>query len=489
MERKVDYTVAVVRMVFVVLLLLVMAAPQLLAEEPSKDFAKIRVLLETTPLVTWLIIGAAAFVGLVAIQFARTLRSRSTKPVSAALRRLPIEEAVLAQHKGNGLASDMFPLELPWLGIAGWLQIEPGKECIVIDGKRVIRQTQICFTPLRFIGKPIYARRVLLQPAALTDLSAKGQTSDQFALTLVTTVKYTVTNPVYVATQQAPITQLVELISGRIAEYVRSDTLENIFSDSEGTIRKKLKVQMESSPSVRGYYSIAEVLKALPTGDERVIELIRKIRFETNRSGLIEQEGANALAEAEYKQQIKRREEELRDEFARRQHERDLEMKQMTLQFQVLQEVVSMVGQVASSGVNPAGTIEEIRKLLQSSTTIREIPRISVSEQSLLTQERQILERHQAALGITSIAIGARPDKPTAPGQAEIVFPEFTLFVECSGDYPQQCPSAYVQLNGGNRLDLIIPWQAGNHLLEVAATAKMRVKTESESRVKPSSAE
>jgi hypothetical protein len=102
----------------------------------------------------------------------------------------------------------------------------------------------------------------------------------------------------------------------------------------------------------------------LPTGDERIIELIRKIREETSRRDLIEQQGINELVRAEYERCIEREKAELQDEFVSRQHERDLEMQRIQLEAQTLREVMEMVAQIAGSGVNPAGAIEEIRKLL-----------------------------------------------------------------------------------------------------------------------------
>ena len=70
---------------------------------------------------------------------------------------------------------------------------------------------------------------------------------------------------------------LTNLVTGVVAEYIRSDTLENIVKD-DGTLRHQLKQILESSPSIRGNYNVGEVLKALPTGDERILEIIRKTR-------------------------------------------------------------------------------------------------------------------------------------------------------------------------------------------------------------------
>jgi len=481
MDNRTHYRRAAVQSLSLVLLFLIMAAPQLMSVRPTGVFAEFRNVLERTPLTTWLIVGVGALIALVVISFARQVR-RPAKASEGATTRPSIEDAVLPQNKGNGLASATFPLNLPWFGIAGWVHVEEGKECVVIDGRQVVHRSRICFTPLRLIGKPIYARRVLLQPPTLNDLSEKALSADRLELTLVTTVKYNVTDPIYVATQQTPLTQLSELIKGAIAEYIRSDTLENLVGDNEGAIRRKLKVQLEHSTSIRGYYAVTEVLKALPTGDQRIIEIIRKIREESSRTGLIDIEAINKQKIAEPDLRIEREKRELEDFYKGRDTDRELQMLHVQNQARTLQEVMIMVGQIAGAGVNPKGALEEIRHLLQSTSTTSamDTPRLVVTKEDLLAEEQQMLERHKVALGITAVLISPHSEKQTAPGQAQIVFPDFVLSIDCSKEYPSHAPNAQIQLRNGGRIDLVMPWEEGNRLLYVATTAKMRVQTETE---------
>ena len=202
----------VARVVFVVALFLVLAAPQLNAPEPGPVFAELQKLLKPISVLGWLLIIVAISFGIFFLDGLQSRRAVSLGGTSvtgnAPAVTLPISEAVNPSHGGNGLASAPFRPFLSFLTIAGWLEIkEPDKECLVIDTQYLVRRTQFYIAPMRLLGKPLTGRRVLLSPAPLNDVSAKALTKDQLELTLVVSVKYDVANPAYVASLQAPLTE------------------------------------------------------------------------------------------------------------------------------------------------------------------------------------------------------------------------------------------------------------------------------------------
>jgi len=277
-----------------------------------------------------------------------------------------IVEAVKSQHGGNGLATASYTPSLKFMRILGWLAVrDPDKECIVIDGKHVIKSTQLYFAPMLLIGKPVNARRILLSPTPLEDIKATALTSDQLELTLVVSVKYSVSDPVYVASLSAPISELTNLITGVVVELIHGHTLEDIIKD-DGTLRQMLKQKLGESITIKNFFKIDEVLKALPTGDERIIEIIRKTREAIQKQALIEQEGENKVRAADFDLAIKKAEARLKEEFDQRQHKREMEMLRMQQEYEAVRELMRTIAQVAASGVNPKPAIKGDQGNLES---------------------------------------------------------------------------------------------------------------------------
>jgi hypothetical protein len=483
MSASLTFGRAVARTAFIFLLLYILSAPQLSSESPGPVFAALQALLRSTPTTTRLLVVGVVLLSLWITTALMRLRAENAstaqeiEDVSAAS--LTIGDAVSPARGGNGLASTPFVPVLSWLGLAGWLEVkEIDKECLVIDGKHVVRHTQLYIAPMRLLGKPISVRRVLLPPAPLSDVSATALTSDRLNLTLVVSVKYIVADPVYIASLQAPLSELTNLVTGVVAEYIRSDTLENLVRD-DGSLRLRLKRRLEESPSIRGKYYIAEVLKALPTGDERIIEIIRQTREAVQKRTLIEQEGQNKVLAADYDLVVEKAKVGLQEEIRQREYAREIEIRQMQQQFESQREMMRMVAAIAASGANPVTAIQEIRSLILG-PTLGHAPSSqphNVFAEDLLGSERGDFERFRERLGIKRFDIQGHINSPGKPGEAYVEFDGFTVLINCPSDYPRHAPTVHVRFDRGGVSPVAIPWHQGSNLLDAATAAMMQAHT------------
>ncbi len=476
-RSSVTFTRVLLRVGFVVGLLLLLAAPQLMMEQPGGVFARVKhVLVDTSPLVWGLLVGV---VGVLLWLWTIPSRQTATGAVAgqAAAEALPISEAVLPMHGGNGLVTQSYEPGLSWLGLIGWIEIkDPGKECVVVDGRRIIRKTELYIGPMRLLGKPISARRVLLQPAPITDISAKSLTRDQWELALVVSAKYEVINPVYTASLQAPLDELGNRVVGAVAEYIRSDDLTNIVKD-EGALRATMQQTLESAPSIAGTYHIVEILKALPTGDERVIEEIRRARVAQAQSAVIAAEGANEVARAQYLTEIQRKNAVLSEEVANLQHARDMERLGMEQTFETQRELLRAVGMIAAAGIDPARAIERIRAVVLAPpappalTTATEPTAVQ-----LMALEEARLQEAQDVLGLKKFMLKANANGSGRPVSAQLTFENFSVDIQCPPEYPDAPPVVWVQSRGGEPAPLVVPWSKGNNLVDVAIVAAMQAQ-------------
>ncbi len=256
---------------------------------------------------------------------------------------------------GNGLASPTFEIPAEFFGIFSWQYVEEGTEALIIDGQ-IIQRADPVVNLLSFFRRK-YGRRVLLRPAPLIDLSANALTSDQMALTLTVSVNYAVCNAQQVAAMERPIETIRQLVIGTVAEHIRTDTLLNILSDN-GVLRNELCERLNHAPSIREIFNVVEVLKALPTGDERLIELGRKVREAEMRQPLIDLEGRNQTAAYAYDHQISMLKAHLDDQVRASEHQRDMQRRQTELDAQNFQSMAASIALAASTGADPARVAE-----------------------------------------------------------------------------------------------------------------------------------
>jgi len=395
------------------------------------------------------------------------------------LAKMPISEVVNLPG-GNGLASPAFHM----FRILRWEHVEEGVEALVCDGQLVPRTT-LTVDWLRAIGKNRFFRRVLLQPAPLTNISAKALTEDGLDLTLTVSVKYMVVNPVYVAALQSPLVELTDLIIGLVAEYIRSDTLDSIVAD-DGKLRTALKRHLENAPTLNGHYAVTEILKAIPSGDESLLEIARQKRIAETQSGLIDIEGRNRVMEAGYQHEIDSQAAHLQDEMADRKHQRDMQAQRAKLVADVQQSALKAISDIASSG----GNLKEVLPLLSRAvpgTTYEppadpnvEVPLIETrtpsNQASRVERERAALLSLQTAGQIKSFEVF---ETQHALKGATVKVHTYEIIFTCPDTYPTDAPSVSVRLSEGNKFEPRILWISGvsETLAQLVVSVIPQVKT------------
>lgn len=478
MKLSLPYTKLVSRFFFILIILAILFAPKISSDDPSPFFSKLRNLLHSQSIWIWILIIAVILFLLWLLSNLNKIGASDNQNASPAIS-LPIGEVVKIANGGSGLASALFRPELKWLNLVGWIDVkDPEKECVIIDGKRTIRSTELFFAPMRLIGKPINARRVLLSPSPLEDIQGKALTSDQLELTLVVSIKYSVVNPIYVASLSAPLSELTDQIIGVLVEQIHANTLEGIVRD-DGKLRQAIKDQLQKSDGIRDHYRIDGVLKALPTGDERIIEIIRKTKEAITKQALIEQEGQNKIIEADYNHVIKRAEADIQDEYNQRQHVRDLEIQRLKQEYETLLEFTRSIAQIAASGINPGPAIKEIRTLFTESKPATPLALPKPTTSSLLEAERANLALIGDKVGIKSISVQPAQHNNEQPGKTTVTLDNFSILMDCPADYPANPPHVQINFGEGDAAEIAVPWYAGSNLGDalVAAVMQARVQT------------
>lgn len=285
---------------------------------------------------------------------------------------------VVRQPGGNGLASALFEMPSEFFHIFSWQHIEVGTEALIVDGE-IVRQSDGILNPFGMLLRRQYARRVLLRPAPLTDIQAHALTKDQLELTLTVSVNYLVRDPQLVASMEAPIHTLIQLVTGITAEYIRGERLEDIVHD-DGIVRTTLRDRLNASPSLHDAFEIIEVLKTLPMGDERLIEIARQTRAEKARTALIGAQGKNALAEEQVALEIARMRLQLDEQRRQADHERLMVIREAELKAQNLQSMSAAMALAASSGGDAAKLADMFLNLIGKPTIAPSLPAFAAEE-------------------------------------------------------------------------------------------------------------
>lgn len=392
---------------------------------------------------------------------------------------LSVEEAVMEKNGGNGLASAPFDPKLPFFNLAGWINIkEFGKEAIVIDGQTTIKKTQLLFAPMRLIGRPLNARRVLLSPPPLIDINASASTKDRWDLTLVVSIKYLVLDPAYVASLSGPLAELTNKITGTLIEQIHSSNLDEIVID-DGSLRQAIKDKLNASITLKDNYYVEEILKALPTGDERIIEIIRQTREALQKAALVDQEGQNKLRAAGYDLEIKKGNALLDEEIKQRDFIRERELLKMQSEFQVMQETMRSVAQIAASGMNASSALKEIRGLFldQQKGVIQALPPAPKEEEfPLIETERKLLESISDKFSVQQIELVPDSKNESRPGKGVITLEGYTIYLDCSENYPIEPPKVQIKKDGLSKTDLVIAWYSGSNLSDAVTSAILQAR-------------
>ena len=392
----------------------------------------------------------------------------------AELAKMPISEAV-RQPGGNGLASPHFKSPLNFFDLFGWQHIETGVEALICDGE-LVESTRYTKELARLFGRRRYVRRVLLKPAPL-EIAATSLTADQLELTLTVAVKYEVSDAVYVASLQDPLAELTNLAIGVVAEYIRTRVFTELVAD-EGAVRAHLQERLSRSPSIEGKYVVYEVLKALPSGDERLIEVERKTRAAKAEAELTDATGQNKLTESNYQRKIDQAKADLQDDLDRRKHERELERMRIDRQTELAKAAIVTAGEVAKSGMDPTKITNGIVGLL-----IGQVPesRPATTDGSAGTTHLPLLSEGQARQGkLEHLALASIKDRAgivtyeviESRGRvrgAVVQMLDYEIAMECNENYPTSEPAVTVRYPDGRSFQPKVLWISGvsNSLAQV----------------------
>ncbi len=472
MKKPMPYLKVVARVLFLGLVFWAVIAPKLSSPDPGRFLSGIKQISVATWITLFLLFLAILWLYYNLKQATFSAESQNTPDFIQS-----IEEAVKENNGGNGLASSPFNPTLKWFNLLGWINVkEPEKEAVVIDGIKTIKKTQLYFAPMRLLGKPLNARRVLLSPSPLVDIKANGLTSDELDLTLVITVKYSVINPAYVASLSAPLSELKDIITGTLIEQIHSSTLEDIVKD-DGTLRLAIKAQLDTSSTIINNYKIEGVLKALPTGDERIIEIIRQTREAYQKKALLTQEGQNKVIAAGYDIEIEKAKVTLQEEIKQLQFEREKELLKLTSEFQVMQETMRSIAQIAASGVSPAAALKEIRTLFVEREQEPIQALLRHSDEPLIKIEQEQLQSISEKFGFKSFILEPYPGKNEQPGKAVIVLDDYSILLNCSPEYPSVPPTVQMKIEGISPIELIVAWFSGSNLGDAVTSAILQARS------------
>jgi hypothetical protein len=278
----------------------------------------------------------------------------------ANLAQISIYEAVRLPG-GNGLATPLFEMPAEFFRVFSWQHVEAGTEVLIIDGQ-VLRQSDGLVNPFGLLFRRQYGRRVLLRPAPLTDINAKALTSDQLDLTLTVSVNFMVSDPLKVAAMEAPLTTLTNVVAGLTAEYIRGETLATIVKD-DSQLRNTLRERLNVAPSLREAFEVIEVLKAIPTGDERLIEIGRETRAEEARRSLIIAQGQNRLADNAINHEIAALRAQLDEQRKEADHRRAMQLKEAEVMAQNFQSMAAAIALASSTGADGGKLAEMFLKI------------------------------------------------------------------------------------------------------------------------------
>jgi hypothetical protein len=402
---------------------------------------------------------------------------------------MPIQEAVKLPG-GNGLASPAFQIPLNILFIYGWHNIEQGVEACVCDGVR-IPKTRLKAEFMRLMGRKNFVRRVLLKPAPL-EIVATGLTKDELKLSLSIAVKYEVQAVEYIASLSDPIEELKNIFEGATSEYVRSNPF-GYFINDKGDVRTELKERFERSETIKGRYLINEVLKAIPSGDETLIEISRKTEAAKLQGGLVEAEGENRQTEAKHNLAIGRDQAMLDEEIAQRKHEREKAIRELEAKEEILKTALNAIGQVAAAGIDPSKVTQDVIGSLTNSVqntrltagttpTLLDNPPsqqvidIKPQEVKQLEIEKRGLESIKNKVGITTYDI---LETNSIVRGAIIQMEGYEIIFSCGDNYPLDEPVASVRFADGTTKSLQDYWFAGlsNTLAQAVLAIVPQIRT------------
>jgi hypothetical protein len=357
-----NYRRAASRILFLILLVLVPLLPPLTVPRPRPEFIAIREAFTSISLTGYLALGVLTGVALVTISGARRLSFKRSQPVqrsSDALWTLPIEEAVQPQQGGNGLASralDIHPLSVMPV-------YTPGMECVVLDGRKIIRRTARCWS----LSGTASARRVLLTPKPRQLENIRSLSKDQLETCLSVAITYRLIDPT-AALVQAPLEEFTHLAQGVIIEHIHSHNQHDLLND-RGGLRKDLEARLREAKTLAGF-QIVEVSVLSADGDRRLIEVGTQTRIETLRGDLVKVQGSNRVEAAGYDIRIDQLRARLSEWAKTQAHGRLIEKELLRLNAENVQAVVGAITAIAQQGSDAGSAVESLTRLMTQQTAL-----------------------------------------------------------------------------------------------------------------------
>ncbi|MCB8924064.1 MAG: hypothetical protein H6652_00395 [Ardenticatenaceae bacterium] len=371
------------------------------------------------------------------------------------------------QPGGNGLASPSFQPAPDFLGVFSWQNVETNVEALIYDGEHM-PHTKFKADFFRLIGRRRFVRRVLLKPAPL-EVTAEALTADQRQLSIDVAIKFKVKDPVHVASLENPINELTNVAEGIISEYIRTRQLVELMADS-GQTRSELLNKLVNSTSITQHYDIVEVLKALPSGDESLIEIARAQELAQAESSLLDAQGQNKMIEARYNAEITKGEAKIKDEFDERVHQRQMEQATLKGQMDLAKSAIETLGQVAASGIDPTPLAKDIIAKLanparrddsegqQSQPRTREPSKITEGQHIQVQQERDMLESIKEGVQMLAYDIVTSGSKVMG---AVIQMPTYEIVFTCNNEYPDSPPQIMIRFPDGRETNMDAAWVNG----------------------------
>lgn len=467
MKQEISFFRILTRISFLVVLFLAVSQPNLSDPDPEPFFRFIK----SKPPSYWLIL----FLSVVIILWLAHNLTKQRKIISSESPdfALEIEEAVKEARGGNGLASAPFSPTLGFLNLVGWINVKsPQKECVVIDGVKVIERTQLFFAPMRLFGKPINARRVLLNPDPLT-VSEDGKTLDHYDLTLNLTVSYSVIDPTYVSSLSDPLKEFTDFVKGRIVEIIgKNEVIPLIQNETEN--RRELTEKISQSLPVKGHYQ-ASVIKTDPTGDNKILEIKRKIKEETLSQEKYDLEGRNKVATAGYDLQIKQMNAEFDEVLKQKEFDRVKQLREMEANYEMLRDIFQAVAQISAVSGNASGALKEIRSLISQTSQQPMTLLINSAEKSLIEREIDSINSNREKFKFKDFEVNSNSQKADHPGSARFTFEDKIIEMNCPVNYPIDGPEIVLKA-GSNSKKLNIQWFPNSNLLYALSAAINQAK-------------
>jgi hypothetical protein len=349
-------------MLFLVLFVLVPLLPPVITPRPRPEFIAIRELFTSISLTGYVMVGMLAGTALVMIAGVRRLSIKQKQPVrrtADALWALPIEDVVQPQQGGNGLASRS--LDVHSLGTM--TVYTPGMECVVLDGRKIIRRTARRWS----LSGIASARRVLLTPKPRQLENIRTLSKDQLETCLSVAITYRVIDPT-AALVQAPLDEFTHLAQGVIIEHIHSHNQHDLLND-RGGLRKDLEARLGEAKTLAGF-QIVEVAVLSADGDRRLIEVGTQTRIETLRGDLVKAQGSNRVEAAGYDIRIEQLRAQLSEWAKTQEHGRLIEKELLRLNAENVQAVAGAITAIAQQGGDAGGAFESLTRLMTQQTAL-----------------------------------------------------------------------------------------------------------------------